>query len=56
MTTSQGRRLSGRHRRSDLPMMLAALDEAIETLRRNLHSPSHAVQVRAARALAELAL
>ena len=32
MTTRQGRRLSGRHRRSDLPMMLAALDEAIEAL------------------------
>ena len=32
MTTRQGRRLSGRHRRSDLPMMLTALDEAIEAL------------------------
>jgi hypothetical protein len=36
--------------------LLGVQCEAIETLRRNLHSPSHAVQVRAARALAELAL
>lgn len=35
-------------------MLLGVQEQAVEALRRNLTSPSHAVQVRAARALLEL--